>query len=427
MLGIISMVAFNLIDTYFVGQLGTEELAALSFTFPVIMFIFSIVQGLGIGATALISRSIGQKNREKAARETTDSLALAIAITGVFVIIGVLTTVPTFRLLGAEEELIPLIESYISVWYYALLFVTIPFVGNSAIRAVGDPRTPSMIMIFAVIVNAILDPILIFGLGPIEPMGLRGAAIATAISRGMTMVLSLYILRFREKLITFKIPSKQVLFGCWQSILYIAIPSGLSRMVVPLATGIITAILASYGPAAVAGYGVGTRIEFLASSILFALAASIGPFVGQNLGNKNLKRIEASITQSNRFSLLYGLAVWALLWLFARPIATVFTDDPMTIEVVEMFLKILPAGFGLQGVLSIVNSYLNTIDRPIPGSLIIVVQMLVIGVPSIYLGGMLLQTQGVFVGLAATYIVGGIISLLYHYRATAQLRRTFQT
>jgi putative MATE family efflux protein len=263
MLGVISMVAFNLIDTFYVGQLGKTELAALSFTFPVIMVIFSFIQGLGIGATALIAKSIGKGDRDKAARETTDSIVLTLLITGFFVIIGLLTLKPTFQLLGADANTAPLVEEYMNIWYFALFFVSVPFVGNSAIRATGDARTPAFIMLFAVIINAILDPILIFGYLGAPAMGLKGAAIATAISRAMTMVLAFYILIVREKLITFVVPTRKVLSGCWRSILNIAVPSGLARLVVPIATGVITGLLASYGDFAVAAFGVGSRLEFL--------------------------------------------------------------------------------------------------------------------------------------------------------------------
>lgn len=256
MLSLISMVAFNLIDTLYVGQLGKTELAALTFTFPVISVIFSIIQGLGIGATTLISKSIGQGNRPKAARETTDSIALALLLTGIFITIGQLTIEPTFRLLGAEGRIIRLASDYMRIWYFALFFVSVPFVGNSAIRATGDALTPSFIMLFAVFTNAILDPILIFGYFGAPALGLQGAAIATAISRGLAMLLAFYVLIKREKLITFELPSRHVLAGCWQSILYIAVPSGLARLVMPISTGVITALLASYGAFAVAAFGV---------------------------------------------------------------------------------------------------------------------------------------------------------------------------
>lgn len=412
MLGVISMVAFNLIDTFYVGQLGKTELAALSFTFPVIMVIFSFIQGLGIGATALIAKSIGKGDRDKAARETTDSIVLTLLITGFFVIIGLLTLKPTFQLLGADANTAPLVEEYMNIWYFALFFVSVPFVGNSAIRATGDARTPAFIMLFAVIINAILDPILIFGYLGAPAMGLKGAAIATAISRAMTMVLAFYILIVREKLITFVVPTRKVLSGCWRSILNIAVPSGLARLVVPIATGVITGLLASYGDFAVAAFGVGSRLEFLASSILFALSASIGPFVGQNFGSGQLDRVREAVNISVRFAVVWGLFAWGVLVIFARPIASIFNDNPEVIDTVQWYLWIVPAGFGLQGVLSIINSHLNTIGKPLQASMMIFVQMLVLGLPAIYLGRELGGIRGIFVALACTYILGGVISLL---------------
>ncbi|MEO0332723.1 MAG: MATE family efflux transporter, partial [Bacteroidota bacterium] len=145
--GVLSMVAFNLVDTYFIGKLGKNELAALSFTFPVIMVIFSLVQGIGIGATALISRSFGANNLAKAARETTDSLFLALLLVLISVVIGLLTIEPLFSALGATPEVLPLVREYMEIWYFTILFVIVPFVGNSAIRATGDTLTPSYIMV----------------------------------------------------------------------------------------------------------------------------------------------------------------------------------------------------------------------------------------------------------------------------------------
>ncbi|NQZ79205.1 MAG: MATE family efflux transporter, partial [Ekhidna sp.] len=211
---------------------------------------------------------------------------------------------------------------------------------------------------------------------------------------------------------TFEIPTLKVLSGCWQSILYIAVPSALARLVVPVSTGIITAMLASYGEYAVAAFGVGSRVEFLANSLVFALAASIGPFVGQNLGKGKLDRMNEAVSLSNRFAFLWGLFIWGVLAVLAEPIASIFNDNQEVIEGVKLFLWIVPAGFGLQGILSIINSNLNTINKPMQASIIIVVQMLVIGLPLIYLGKELAQVQGIFFGLALAYALGGIISLI---------------
>ena len=188
-----------------------------------------------------------------------------------------------------------------------------------------------------------------------------------------------------------------------------------------MATGVVTALLASYGEFTVAAYGIGTRLEFLANSVIFALAASIGPFVGQNLGKGRLDRVRESVKVSNRFALVWGFFAWLVLGVFSRPIASVFNNHEEVIQTVQLFLWIVPAGFGLQGVLSIINSQLNTVNKPVHASLIIVTQMLVLGIPIIYLGGNLGEVRGIFIGLAITYAVGGILSLAVNNRVIKEI------
>lgn len=422
------MVAFNLIDAYFIGQLGENELAAISFTFPVVMLIFSIIQGVGIGAVSVIAKSIGQGNINKAARETTDALLLGVIVSGFFIIVGILTLEPTFRLLGASDEVLPFATEYLNIWYYALFFVTVPFVGNSAIRATGDSITPSLIMLFAVIINAILDPLLIFGHWGFPELGLSGAAIATAISRAMTMVLSLWILYKREKLISLQIPSLKVLMGCWKAILQVGIPSGVSKMIVPITQGVLTVMLSAYGEKAIAGFGIGTRIEFLVSSLLFALAASTGPFTGQNYGAQKFERIEKAVKISNSFSILWGTVIFILLWFIAKPFASLFTDDPIIAQTTANFLRITSFFYGLQGVLSITNTNMNTLNKPLLAFMVIVIQMFFICIPVAYGSRQYFDENGIFIGIAAAYGVGGIASyftdkyvfrqIVYNYKSS---------
>ncbi len=412
LVGILSLVAFNLVDLYYVGKLGDRELAALSFTFPVITVIFSLVQGIGIGATAIVSKSIGSGNFSRAAIETTGSLVLGIAITGLFVVFGLSTLDFTFETLGAEPDLIPLIKEYMSIWYFTVLFVVIPFIGNSAMRATGDAKTPSMIMLFAVFLNAILDPILIFGYGPVPALGIQGAALATAISRFFTLSLSLYVLYAKKNLITLVAHPLKELWLCWKAVLYVGIPTGLSRMITPISASVITAILATYGEYAVAAYGVGTRVEFLTASVLIAMSSSISPFTGQNWGANEFERIKKAIKISSLASIVWGLFAAAALYMFAEPIARIFSEDKKVIESSVLFLRLVPISFGFQGIAMIVNSNLNTMNRPLTASLLIIVQMLVIYVPLAYLGSMLEGLRGIFYALLITYISGGILSYL---------------
>ncbi len=166
--GVFSVFAFSLADTYFVAQLGTNELAAMSFTFPVVAVLASVAMGLGVGTSSVIARVIGEGNRQKVQRLTTDSLLLSLLIVIILAFGGLATINPLFTALGAQQELLPLIGDYMKIWYLGMVFLVVPLVGNSAIRASGNTVVPSLIMTFAAATNTLLDPLLIFGWGLFE-------------------------------------------------------------------------------------------------------------------------------------------------------------------------------------------------------------------------------------------------------------------
>jgi putative MATE family efflux protein len=194
MIGMYAMVMFNLVDTFFIGQLGTTYLAAMSFTFPVVMIYSHIGLGLGVGASAVISRAIGNGDHENVQRLTTGALILGFSIAAIMIILGLTTIDPVFRALGAKGEILGYIKDYMFIWYIGVPFVVIPMMGNNAMRAAGNTAIPSIVMIVGMVVNGILDPILIFGLGPFPRMELKGAAIATVFARLTTFAVSLLFL-----------------------------------------------------------------------------------------------------------------------------------------------------------------------------------------------------------------------------------------
>lgn len=405
--GIVGMVAFNLVDTYFVGRLGTKELAALSFTFPIVLLINSLAMGLGMGASAVISRAIGEGDQHKVQRLTTDSLVLALLFVAFFVVIGLLTIDPTFRLLGASPEILVLVKEYMSIWYIGGIFVVVPMVGNNAIRATGDTKTPSVIMFIAVTLNFIMDPLLIFGIGPFPRLGLAGAAITTVIARAVTFVVALYVLYFRDKMLTLAFPKLKVVYDSWKRILYIGIPTALTRIVVPLGIGVITRIISSYGSEAVAGYGVAIRIQFFSMTAIRALASVIGPFVGQNWGARKYERIDQGIAKSRNFSLIWGLGVCAVLAVVARPIASIFNDNAMVVSTTMLFLRIVPLSYGFFGITILSFSVLNVLNKPFHAALLSIMHMILF-IALALLGSYLLGITGVFVASAAAYCIAGI-------------------
>ena len=184
-------------------------------------------------------------------------------------------------------------------WLAGVVFVVIPIVGNSAIRATGDTKTPSWIMMIAAGVNAVLDPLLIFGYGPFPELGIKGAAIATVISYISIMIAGLWVLGKRERMLTISWPGFAEILLSWKALLYIGIPAMLTQLLFPISNAVLTRIAADLGEDTVAAFGVGTRIESIAMIGSMALSSVLIPFIGQNFGAGKNDRI----IQANRFSI----------------------------------------------------------------------------------------------------------------------------
>ncbi|MFW5839329.1 MAG: MATE family efflux transporter [Planctomycetota bacterium] len=419
-LGMFSLVAFNLTDTYFVGQLGVDPLAAMNFTFPVVMLVGGVAIGLGVGTASVLSRLFGAKDLRRVRQVTTDGLLLAVLVVLLLSTAGLFTIRPVFRLLGAKEQLLGLIEEYMVVWYVGMVFLVIPMVGNNAIRSSGQTVIPSLIMTLGATINIVMDPILIFGLGGMPAMGLRGAAVATVIARACTMVASLLVLGLRMKMLTR--PSIRGIFAAWAEILYVGLPAAGVNILGPVTMGIITRMVAVYGKEAVAAIGPGMRIEMLSGIPMFALITTIVPFVGQNYGAGRVKRIAEGYRAAVRFIAAWGLLFAAVIVWFADDVAVLFSDDPEVVWYITLFLRtVLVASWGTPiAVLS--SSLFNGLNRPIEGAALHVFRMFVLFVPAAWVGSQLGGLTGLFIGLAVAHLLSAAGSVAWTSRQLHSLR-----
>jgi putative MATE family efflux protein len=408
--GLISILLINLVDTFYISMIGVKELVAISFTFPVTFTLMSFSFGIGIGAASVISRAIGEGDHHRVQRLTTDSLLLVALIILVVAGLSYLNLDAIFRLMGATDESLPLIEEYMIPWLMGVVFVVIPIVGNSAIRATGDTKTPSIIMVIAAVVNAVLDPILIFGYGPFPEMGIEGAAIATVISYISIMIVGLWMLGKRDRMLTANWPGIAGILSSWKALLYIGIPAMLTQLLFPVSNAVLTRIAADLGDATVAAFGVGSRIESLAMIGSMALSSVIIPFIGQNYGAKNFDRIKTASRFVLRFALIWGVTAWAFLALFSGGIAWAFSDDPEIQDLIQQFFWIVPFGFGFHGISQLVSASCNALHRPFHSTSINIMRLFLFLIPLVYLGSQIWGTTGFFIGIALGNLATGTIA-----------------
>ena len=414
--GVLAITAFNIVDTYFVGQLGTKPLAAMSFTFPVVMTLGSLAMGLGVGTSSVIARAIGEGDRDRVQRLTTDSLTLSLIIVVIFVFLGLITIDPLFTALGAGTDVLPLIRSYMQIWYFGMIFLVIPMVGNNAIRASGNTFTPSIIMIVAAGVNIILDPLLIMGWGGFPRLEIEGAAIATVVSRATTLVASLLVLHYREKMLCFNLPKFQIILASWQKILQIGLPAAATNMITPISIGLITSAIAFYGAEAVAAFGIASRIESFSLIVVIALSASIGPFVGQNWGAKKYSRVHRALNLSYLFCLGWGIMVAVILAPSASWLASLFNSDPQVIQIATRYLWLVPISYAAAGIILMASSTFNALGKPIPSMIMTVSRMVVLYIPLAYLGSKLFGLNGIFAAACLANLAVGIGAYIWNQK-----------
>jgi putative MATE family efflux protein len=421
LLGVATMMGQAFIDAWFLGRVGDRALAAHAFSFPILMIVTSVAIGLGAGTSSVVARAIGAHDLRRARRLATDSLFLSFLITAAFCILGVLTINPLFRLLGAPDDMIPMIRSFMLILYSGVPFVVVGMVGMASMRATGDTRLPSKLMILGSILNVLLDPIFIFGFGPIPALGLNGAAVAALMARGVIFVGALYLLRGRLNMISFNRPDPVELRQSWRDILHVGIPAAGTNAIVPIATAIIIAMISGYGPEAVAGFGVASRIESLVLVMFYALSAVIGPFVGQNLAAGKELRIMEALRLCMIFCVVAGLVGAGVLALSAGFLPTLFSDNDDVVRVTRLFLWIAPLGYGGYGLVMTINASFNGLGKPMPGVVVSLLRTIILYVPLALIAEHYYGMVGIFAAYTVANVFTGFVAYAWAKKTVRSL------
>ena len=426
-LGMVMMMSFGLIDTFFVSLLGTDPLAAISFTFPVTFTVISLNIGLGIGTSTIIGKLQGSKEITKSQHYATGSLMLSVLLVGALAAIGFFTIEPVFKLLNATDNLMPYISDYMGLWYLSSIFLAMPMVGNSVLRACGDTRTPSIVMAAGGGLNALLDPIFIFGLGPIPAMGIKGAALATFIAWIVGALWILYILAVRRKLMLPRLLTLAELRDSSREILKIGLPAAGANMLTPVAGGVMTAVVAGYGAEAVAAWGVGNRMESIASIVVLALSMTLPPFISQNVGAGQVERVKTAYSLTLKFVLVWQFAIFLVMWGLSSWIAVAFANEAEVSVLIQLFLMIVPLGYGMQGIIILTNSSLNAMHCPMTALTLSVIRLFVFFVPISVAGSFLFELKGLFAGTVIANIAMACVSFVVFKRAITQFELDKET
>lgn len=342
--------SFFVADTYFVGMMGTDSLAAMSLVSAAIVLITTLAQGFGSALAAIASIHLGAGHHATAAKLVTHTLLLGALVSLAVAIVGIPTIDPLFLGLGATEAQLPQIRQYMTVAYAGFVFLVLPTIGQSAIRATGDAMTPALILLASGAVHVLLDPILIFGLGPAPAMGLSGAAVAAVVARIFGTVATLWVLSRRDGLIEFR--QRAGMRASWFAISRIGLPVACQMASLSFVIAINLRIAAGIGPEAIAGLGVGYRIEAVLNALVFGLPIILPTFIGQNASAGHRHRAGRGVLVGTQLVVGCQLGIAALVALLASPLSAAFSDDPRVQAVIRDFLWVVPISTAAQGFLS---------------------------------------------------------------------------
>jgi putative MATE family efflux protein len=409
--GTFAMTMYHLTNAWFVSRLGTEALAAISFTFPVVMFLMLLIRGIGSGAMPLVAHAIGERDHKKAAILTTHALFLGVPFAAVVSVLGILTITPLFSRLGASGEVLIFITHYMKIWYLGTVIVVLQMVMMDIIISTGNTKAVSFLLVSSTVLNAFLDIGLIFGMFGMPKMGIAGAALATILSQAATLVVAFYIVVKRLKLIDTSVFTPAALFNSWGKILRFAIPGSLGMIMHPISFAVITKLAAGYGTAAVAAMGVASRIEMFALMIPMTVGIPLVPFVAQNYGARRMDRIRTARKGTMIFAVLYGIFIGLMLIIFAKPMARIFSTETAVIGVLCSYIYITSMGYGMAEVHRYAGFTMTGTHKPFQASALNILRVVVLLIPLTVAGSHLFKLEGIFWGRLATDILAGLIGI----------------
>lgn len=362
-MGVAATMSIGLVDAYFIGQLGSAELAAISFIFPILVVLTSLGVGMMVGINSVVARALGEGDLEKAWRRANLGIVLALALGALVAIFLLCLLDPLFRLMQAPEHLLPPIREYLLPLAPGYMLMMVILAISGVLRGQGEARMTFFVSISYAAANWVLDPLLITGAFGFEGFGIAGAAYASVIGWAIGVGLGLYLigrsqLPFRPRLIA------QCRVGeTSAAILRVAGPAALANSINPIGLSVLTALIAREGEAAVAGFGAAGRIQSFAVVPLLALSGAIGAIVGQNWGANKPERSREAMLLAGMFCLAYGLAMALVLAFGGGWFADLFSQDPAVMRQFTRYLSIAAWGYAGFGLLIVANGALNAVDR----------------------------------------------------------------
>jgi len=418
MIGNLLQTTYNLTDTFWVGRLGKEAVAAVSLSFPVIFLIISLAGGVGMAGSILVSQYKGRKNNKQMTKVAGQTFLMIFILSIIFSFIGYIFREQIMILLGAGVDVMPLAILYFKYSMIGIIFVFGYMVFQGILRGAGDAKTPFYIVTGTVLLNFLLDPIFIFGYKKIPAFGVSGAAISTIFTQGLALLVGLIILVKGREGIKLTLKNFKVDFNLMKKIFKLGIPASLEQSSRSIKMIIMTILVASFGTVYLAGFGIGMRVFSFVIIPSLSLAISTSILVGQNIGANKLERAKKIPRYGMKLGFLSLTFVSILVFIFAKQIATVFVPGDLdVILITTQFLKISSITYSLIGIqMTIFGAIKGAGKTKLSMSIAISLLIIQIAIALLLSNFMNMGAVGIWISYPVTEVIGTLITLYIFFK-----------
>ncbi len=416
---------FAVVDIYFVSSLGFEAVAAVGLTESLMTIVYALAVGFSAATTAIVARRIGEKKKKEASVASVQAILIGIVASILIAIPGIIYAKDLLYLMGAEKDIVESFSSYTSIMLGGNVVIMLLFIINAVFRSAGDAALSMRVLLIANLLNIILDPLLIFGIGPFPELGVEGAAIATNLGRGIAVVYQLYILFFGKKRIQLKWSSIKLDFPIIKSILNIS-KGGIMQNIIATTSWIgLVRIISVFGSESVAGYTIALRVILFVLLPAWGLSNAASTLVGQNLGANKPDRAEKSVSKTALMNLIFMSSVSIILIMFPEFLISIFIDDPIVVAKGVLALRVISIGFVSYSLgMVFIQSFNGAGDTNIP-MYINIVSFWIIEIPLAYLLAITLNynEMGVYISIIVAETTIAIIAFILFKKGKWKLKQ----
>lgn len=412
---------YQLIDTFWLGRIGAGAVAAVSLSFPLLFLIISLGIGLTLAGSILAAQYKGMDNQRMINYASAQTYFVMLFISVLLAAVGYLLAEPLMRLVGAEGEILQDSVDYFKVSSIGFIFLFMFFVFQSLMRGIGNVVIPTYVVLSTVILNLFLDPLFIYGWGPVPAMGVAGAAMASVFTQALSALIGFIIIYRGKNGIQLSYKDFKFDFEFTKVLVKLGVPASMEMSTRALGMAVLMVLVTGYGSMVIASYGIGARILSFVIIPALGLSSATTALVGQYVGAEKVGKATAVGVLSSRVAFFGLTAIGLLLFLVAEPLTAFFV--PGETEVIHngaMFIKVMAPSFGLLGLQQVINGVFNGAGFTLASLLLSILSLWIVRFPLAFVlsNQTPLAFEGIWWAFPVSNLVAGIVALVWFKRGT---------